>query len=272
MTDELTLTDDEREAAEAAVDKVLDKVFVSADVVLDAALDAINARRRSETDQPVGTIVRHKRTGQLAEVVEDQGVRRFRPLQRAPLGVGVTVDDSSDWQTVFKPGHETLLLKSPWFPGPLMAFGGAPVKFFGAGGRGAAGPIGSPGGGGRAGFKPDVAKAYARWAHRNGEPELNAKQFGKQLDDDGDQDDDEAGEYVEGTVVDAVGFVGIPALPLDGVPGTFRDRDGDLYRYRNGVWQFADRGARLWSALGDAPGDVDMLRNFGPYRRVQLVK
>ncbi|AVR77386.1 DNA primase [Mycobacterium phage Malthus] len=27
----------------------------------------------------------------------------------------------------------------------------------------------------------DVAKAYARWAHRNGEPELNAKQFGKQL-------------------------------------------------------------------------------------------
>ncbi|ALA46348.1 hypothetical protein PBI_SLARP_77 [Mycobacterium phage Slarp] len=253
MTDELTLTDDEREAAEAAVDKVLDKVVVSADVVLDAALDAINARRRSETDQPVGTIVRHKKTGQLAEVVEDQGVRRFRPLQRAPLGVGVTVDDSSDWQTVFKPGHETLLLKSPWFPGPLMAFGGAPVKFFGAGGR-------------------DVAKAYARWAHRNGEPELNAKQFGKQLDDDGDQDDDEAGEYVEGTVVDAVGFMGIPALPLDGVPGTFRDRDGDLYRHRNGVWQFADRGARLWSALGDAPGDVDMLRNFGPYRRVQLVK
>ncbi|AYQ98559.1 hypothetical protein I5G71_gp73 [Mycobacterium phage Patt] len=62
MTDELALTDDER-----------------------AALGAINARRRSETDQPVGTIVRHKRTGQLAEVVEDQGVRRFRPLQRAPL-------------------------------------------------------------------------------------------------------------------------------------------------------------------------------------------
>ncbi|AER26368.1 hypothetical protein FIONNBHARTH_77 [Mycobacterium phage Fionnbharth] len=246
MTDELTLTDDEREAAEAAVDKVLDKVVVSADVVLDAALDAINARRRSETDQPVGTIVRHKKTGQLAEVVEDQGVRRFRPLQRAPLGVGVTVDDSSDWQTVFKPGHETLLLKSPCFPGPLMAFGGAPVKFFGAGGRGAAGPVVSPGGGGRAGFKPDVA----------------------QLDDDGDQDDDEAGEYVEGTVVDAVGFVGIPALPLDGVPGTFRDRDGDLYRHRNGVWQFADRGARLWAELGD----VDMLRNFGPYRRVQLVK
>ncbi|AOT23196.1 hypothetical protein SEA_TAQUITO_76 [Mycobacterium phage Taquito] len=196
MTDELTLTDDEREAAEAAVDKVLDKVVVSADVVLDAALDAINARRRSETDQPVGTIVRHKRTGQLAEVVEDQGVRRFRPLQRAPLGVGVTVDDSSDWQTVFKPGHETLLLK----------------------------------------------------------------------------DDDEAGEYAEGTVVDAVGFMGIPALPLDGVPGTFRDRDGDLYRHRNGRWQFADRGARLWAELGDAPGDVDMLRNFGPYRRVQLVK
>ncbi|WRQ08371.1 hypothetical protein JDBV13_00275 [Mycobacterium phage june] len=232
MTDELTLTDDEREAAEAAVDKVLDRVVVSADVVLDAALGAINARRRSETDEPVGTIVRHKGTGQLAEVVEDQGVRRFRPLRLAPLGVGVSVD-GDDWKTVFKPGYETLLLK--WRAGEVLRAGGRGVQ-------------------GRAGFMPDVA----------------------QLDDDGGDDGDEDrggdgdgdGEYAEGAVVDAVGFVGIPALPLDGVPGTFRDRDGDLYRYRNGVWQFADRGARLWAELGD----VDMLRNFGPYRRVQLVK